>query len=156
MRFALPHMQPPWLTTKEACAKRSTRSATTCSTVERSTRTRHMHDTHSAHTHYVLCTVVPFSSRLHFPPTTFSSPGRCAQSPFVQSVYRAAGCSSCCARPRDSDAHLSPRAKRNSVATCTTAYAHRARCTYTCMARALCATAHVASLAHNQGGMCQP
>ena len=34
------------------------------------------------------------------------------------------GCSSCCARPRDLDAHLSPRAKRSSVTTCTTAYAH--------------------------------
>ena len=114
--------------TKEVCEKRSTRRVTTRSTVEHSARTRHMHDnTQCATRAHVSCTVVPsrLASAFHRPPTLLRGFG--AQSLYVQAVYIAAGCSSCCAPPRDSDAQSPHARERKCVTTCTTAHTHRER-----------------------------
>ena len=139
--------------TKEVCEKRSTRRVTTRITVEHSARTQHMHDNTQCTTHaHVSCTVVPsrLASAFHRPPTLLRGFG--AQSLYVQEVYIAAGCSSCCAPPRDSDAQSPHARERKCVTICTTAHTPRARCT---SARSLALHAHTAQppWLTNQGGM---
>ena len=66
-------------------------------------------------------------SRLHLPPTTYPSPGVCAQSPScTANVQSSGGAAFCWPLPRDSDAPL-PHARKRTM--CTTVHTLRARST---------------------------